>query len=63
MKKLASSLRSLFFVLAVVGTTVGFSPSDTEAAKSCEYYCGPAGPYTCLYSPAFLNCTTWIEPN
>lgn len=63
MKKLAVSLRSLFFVLAVVATTIGFSPSDTHAVKSCEYYCGPAGPYTCYFSPPSLHCTTYVEPN
>lgn len=62
MKKLALSLRSLFFVLAVVATVVGFSPAETEAVKSCEYYCGPAGPYQCLYSPSFLNCSTYEAP-
>lgn len=47
MKKLASSLQCLFLLSAVALTILGLFPSEASALKSCEYYCGAPGPYSC----------------
>ncbi|HWN43086.1 MAG TPA: hypothetical protein VNW71_12750 [Thermoanaerobaculia bacterium] len=57
MKKTVLYLRLSLLALALTLTALSMAPAPAEAAKSCEYYCGPAGPYSCPYAPAFLNCT------
>jgi hypothetical protein len=54
MKQIAYSLRFFFLILAVAVTTVGLLPSDAQALKSCEYYCGPAGPDSCYVTSTFI---------
>ncbi|MEA2603908.1 MAG: hypothetical protein QOF89_4900 [Acidobacteriota bacterium] len=54
MKKLVSSLQCAFLLGALVLTIVGFFPSDASALKSCEFYCGPAGPGSCRVTSTFV---------
>lgn len=54
MKKIASSLRAAFLFLALIATVIGFLPSQADAVKSCEFYCGPAGPYTCYVTSTMI---------
>jgi hypothetical protein len=58
MKNIAFSLRFMFLLLAVIVTAVGLAPSGAEAAKSCEFYCGPPGPSNC-YVVVGMNCPSW----
>lgn len=57
MKKLSQWIRTALLLAALVVTALAFAPGQADAWKSCEYYCGPAGPYSCPYSPGALNCT------
>ncbi len=60
MKMITQLLRTALLLAALAATALALSPGQAEAWKSCEYYCGNAGPYTCYSQPHGLNCTTWI---
>lgn len=62
MKKIASSLQCLFLLAAVALTILGFFPAEASALKSCEYYCGPAGPYSCYVTSTFVCPYGGFEP-
>ena len=61
MKKLAHTLRAALLLAALLVTALAVAPGQATAAKSCEYYCGPAGAFTCPYGPSYLNCTWTVE--
>ena len=54
MKKTISFLQCSLLVAAVTLTIVGLFPSEASALKSCEFYCGPAGPDSCVVTPTFI---------
>jgi hypothetical protein len=57
MRPVLLTLRACLLFAALAVTALGLMPSKAHALKSCEYYCGPAGPYTCNYAPPVLHCT------
>jgi hypothetical protein len=59
MKKLMSPLQCVLLLSALALTIVGFFPSDASALKSCEYYCGPAGPDSCRVTSTFV-CPAYL---
>ena len=54
MKKIAFYVRAGFFLGGLAVLAVGLTPKQAEALKSCEFYCGPAGPYTCVVTSTFI---------
>lgn len=61
MKRIGLYLRLSLLVVALALTGVAMAPAPVEAVKSCEYYCGEAGPYTCQFAPGGLVCSTWYS--
>ena len=62
MKKGALYLRLTVLVAALAMTVLSMLPAPAGALKSCEFYCGKAGPYSCPSAPEGLICT-WLGNN
>lgn len=54
MKKITFYVRAGFLLGGLAIVALGLTPRQAEAAKSCEFYCGPAGPYTCVVTSTFV---------
>lgn len=61
MKKIVNFLKVAFLFGALTLAATSLFPREAQAAKSCEFYCGPAGPTVCTCGPTGIHCTWELD--